>query len=99
MIEEFAIVWQQRALLLDWLLTTLLISALASAAALALGAWLAVTGLFGLCFLGIELYEFAHMIHLGATPQRSASAGASPRSSAQTSAAEVVNSCGPGWMP
>jgi len=33
--------------------------------------WLAVTGLFGLCFLGIELYEFAHMIHLGATPQRS----------------------------
>ena len=33
--------------------------------------WLAVTGLFGLCFLGIEFYEFAHMIHLGATPQRS----------------------------
>jgi len=33
--------------------------------------WLAITGLFGLCFLGIELYEFAHMIHLGATPQRS----------------------------
>jgi len=33
--------------------------------------WLAITGLFGLCFLGVELYEFAHMIHLGATPQRS----------------------------
>ncbi len=35
-------------------------------------AWLAVTGLFGLAFLGIELYGFAHMIHEGATPQRSA---------------------------
>ncbi|AWK89778.1 cytochrome o ubiquinol oxidase subunit III [Azospirillum thermophilum] len=35
-------------------------------------AWLAITGLFGLAFLSIELYEFAHMIHLGATPQRSA---------------------------
>jgi len=34
--------------------------------------WLAVTGLFGAAFLGIELYEFAHMIHEGATPQRSA---------------------------
>ncbi len=34
--------------------------------------WLAVTGVFGLAFIGIELYEFAHMIHLGATPQRSA---------------------------
>ncbi len=34
--------------------------------------WLAITGMFGLCFLGIELYEFAHMIHEGATPQRSA---------------------------
>jgi cytochrome o ubiquinol oxidase subunit 3 len=34
--------------------------------------WLAVTGLFGAAFLGIELYEFAHMIHAGATPQRSA---------------------------
>ncbi|WP_292053874.1 MULTISPECIES: cytochrome o ubiquinol oxidase subunit III [unclassified Brevundimonas] len=33
--------------------------------------WLAVTGLFGLAFLGIELYEFQHLIHLGATPQRS----------------------------
>ena len=34
--------------------------------------WLAVTGLFGLAFLGIELYEFGHLIHEGATPQRSA---------------------------
>ncbi|QHL90789.1 cytochrome o ubiquinol oxidase subunit III [Sphingomonas changnyeongensis] len=34
--------------------------------------WLAVTGLFGAAFLAIELYEFAHLIHLGATPQRSA---------------------------
>jgi cytochrome o ubiquinol oxidase subunit 3 len=35
-------------------------------------AWLAVTGLFGLAFLGVELYEFAHLIHEGAGPQRSA---------------------------
>ena len=34
--------------------------------------WLAITGLFGLAFLGIELYEFAHFIHEGAVPQRSA---------------------------
>jgi cytochrome o ubiquinol oxidase subunit 3 len=34
--------------------------------------WLAVTGLFGLCFIGLELYEFQHLIHEGATPQRSA---------------------------
>ncbi len=34
--------------------------------------WLAVTGLFGLAFLSIELYEFSHMIMEGATPQRSA---------------------------
>jgi len=33
--------------------------------------WLGVTGLFGLAFVGIELYEFAHLIHEGATPQRS----------------------------
>ena len=44
MTEEFAVVWQQRALLLDGFLTTLWISALASAAALALGALLS-TGL------------------------------------------------------
>ena len=34
--------------------------------------WLAITGLFGLAFLGIEMYEFAHLIHEGAGPQRSA---------------------------
>jgi len=34
--------------------------------------WLGVTGLFGLAFLGLELYEFAHLIHQGAGPQRSA---------------------------
>ena len=34
--------------------------------------WLAITGLLGLAFLAVELYEFAHLIHQGATPQRSA---------------------------
>jgi cytochrome o ubiquinol oxidase subunit 3 len=34
--------------------------------------WLAVTGVLGAAFLGIELYEFSHLIHEGATPQRSA---------------------------
>jgi cytochrome o ubiquinol oxidase subunit 3 len=34
-------------------------------------AWLGVTGLFGLVFVGIELSEFAHLIEEGATPQRS----------------------------
>jgi cytochrome o ubiquinol oxidase subunit 3 len=34
--------------------------------------WLAVTGLLGLAFLAVELYEFAHLIHQGAGPQRSA---------------------------
>jgi cytochrome o ubiquinol oxidase subunit III len=34
--------------------------------------WLAITGLFGAAFVGIELYEFAHLIREGATPQRSA---------------------------
>ena len=34
--------------------------------------WLGVTGLFGLAFIGIELYEFHHLIQLGAGPQRSA---------------------------
>jgi cytochrome o ubiquinol oxidase subunit 3 len=34
--------------------------------------WLVITGLFGAAFVGIELYEFAHLIHEGATPQRSA---------------------------
>lgn len=34
--------------------------------------WLGITGLFGLAFLCIELYEFHHMIHEGAGPWRSA---------------------------
>ncbi|MGC4029756.1 MAG: cytochrome o ubiquinol oxidase subunit III [Steroidobacteraceae bacterium] len=34
--------------------------------------WLLITALFGLGFVGIELYEFHHLYHLGATPQRSA---------------------------
>ncbi|SKB25713.1 cytochrome o ubiquinol oxidase subunit III [Sphingopyxis flava] len=34
--------------------------------------WLAVTALFGAAFLAIELYEFQHLFHIGATPQRSA---------------------------
>jgi cytochrome o ubiquinol oxidase subunit 3 len=32
--------------------------------------WLGVTGVFGLAFLGIELYEFSHLLHEGAGPQR-----------------------------
>jgi cytochrome o ubiquinol oxidase subunit 3 len=35
-------------------------------------AWLAVTGLLGAAFVGLELREFAHLIHEGAGPQRSA---------------------------
>ena len=34
--------------------------------------WLGITGLFGIAFVGIELYEFNHLIHVGATPQASA---------------------------
>jgi cytochrome o ubiquinol oxidase subunit 3 len=34
--------------------------------------WLAITGLFGVAFIGLELYEFSHLIHEGAVPQRSA---------------------------
>jgi cytochrome o ubiquinol oxidase subunit 3 len=33
--------------------------------------WLGVTGLFGAAFLALELYEFYHLIHQGAGPQRS----------------------------
>ena len=33
--------------------------------------WLAVTGLLGAGFLGLELYEFHHLIHVGAGPQTS----------------------------
>src|SRR5438128_655186 len=35
-------------------------------------AWLAVTGLLGAGFVGIELHEFAHLIEEGNGPQRSA---------------------------
>jgi len=35
-------------------------------------AWLAITGLFGLAFVGVELHEFSTLIAEGATPQRSA---------------------------
>ncbi|MFF2322635.1 cytochrome o ubiquinol oxidase subunit III [Agrobacterium sp. NPDC058088] len=34
--------------------------------------WLGITGLFGLAFLAVELYEFHHLIEEGAGPQRSA---------------------------
>ena len=34
--------------------------------------WLGVTGLFGLAFLAVEIYEFHHLIAEGAGPQRSA---------------------------
>ncbi|MCJ8138393.1 cytochrome o ubiquinol oxidase subunit III [Falsirhodobacter halotolerans] len=34
--------------------------------------WLLVTAAFGAVFLGIEIYEFHHLIHIGAGPQRSA---------------------------
>ena len=33
--------------------------------------WLGITGLLGAGFIGIELYEFSHLIHQGAGPQRS----------------------------
>ena len=33
--------------------------------------WLVVTGILGLAFLCVELYEFHHLIHIGAGPQRS----------------------------
>ncbi|WP_233238342.1 cytochrome o ubiquinol oxidase subunit III [Bordetella sp. LUAb4] len=34
--------------------------------------WLLITGLFGAAFIGLELYEFLHLIHEGNGPQRSA---------------------------
>lgn len=34
--------------------------------------WLITTAFFGLAFVGVELYEFSHLIAHGATPQRSA---------------------------
>ncbi|MFD0713411.1 cytochrome o ubiquinol oxidase subunit III [Paenibacillus sp. GCM10027626] len=38
----------------------------------ALIAWLGVTALLGAIFLGLEIYEFAHLAHEGATMDRSA---------------------------
>jgi cytochrome o ubiquinol oxidase subunit III len=35
-------------------------------------AWLFITGLLGLGFLSLEIYEFVHLIHQGAGPGRSA---------------------------
>lgn len=35
-------------------------------------AWLVVTALLGMSFIGVELYEFTHLIGEGAGPQRSA---------------------------
>lgn len=34
--------------------------------------WLGITGLFGLAFLAVEIYEFHHLISVGAGPGRSA---------------------------
>ncbi|WP_368502152.1 cytochrome o ubiquinol oxidase subunit III [Salipiger sp. 1_MG-2023] len=34
--------------------------------------WLGVTALFGIGFIAMEVYEFNHLIHLGAGPDRSA---------------------------
>ncbi|MFC3061377.1 cytochrome o ubiquinol oxidase subunit III [Paenirhodobacter populi] len=34
--------------------------------------WLIVTGLFGAGFIAMEIYEFNHLIHIGAGPDRSA---------------------------
>ncbi|MDY7575436.1 cytochrome o ubiquinol oxidase subunit III [Actimicrobium sp. CCI2.3] len=33
--------------------------------------WLGITGLIGACFIGLEMYEFIHLIQEGAGPQRS----------------------------
>jgi len=33
--------------------------------------WLGITGVLGACFLSCELYEFVHLIHEGAGPDRS----------------------------
>lgn len=37
----------------------------------ALRFWLAITGLLGIAFVGIEIYEFSHLVAEGAVPQRS----------------------------
>jgi len=33
--------------------------------------WLAITGLFGIAFVGLDIYEFHHLWSIGATPMRS----------------------------
>ena len=33
--------------------------------------WLVITGIFCLGFIGMEIYEFRHLIHIGAGPERS----------------------------
>ncbi len=38
--------------------------------------WLVITGILGLCFLSLELYEFHHLITEGAGPQTSAAMSA-----------------------
>lgn len=35
-------------------------------------AWLVITALFGAGFIGMEVYEFRHLVHIGAGPDRSA---------------------------
>ncbi len=48
--------------------------AMVSAQAKKLGAtlgWMGVTGLLGVAFLSLEIYEFLHLIHQGAGPSRS----------------------------
>jgi len=48
--------------------------AMVSAQAKKVGAtllWMAITGVLGLCFLSLEIYEFLHLIHEGAGPSRS----------------------------
>ena len=52
------------------------------------------TGLFGFVFLVLELTEFAHMIAIGAPPQRSAFLSASLPSSAVTARTSPAACCG-----
>jgi cytochrome o ubiquinol oxidase subunit 3 len=54
--------------------------------------WLAVTGLLGLGFLALELYEFAHLIQQGAGPQPSCRP--SSRWSARTACTWASARCG-----
>ena len=46
--------------------------------------WLAITFLFGLGFVGMEVHEFQHLIEEGNGPDRSAFLSASSRWSAPT---------------